>query len=119
MLWGGCSDVEAKDARCVPWMVSVSKDCSISLSMLAYTWTLTSTLLVVTSNDFAPAIRGKQQMELGGTRSSKTDAYVTFIGASCNTKRERHSSHKKGLCKKDVAPPQLFGTLYTFRPLKH
>ena len=36
-LWG-CSDVEAKDARCVPWMVSVSKDCSISLSMLAYSW---------------------------------------------------------------------------------
>ena len=99
---GGCSDVEAKDARCLPWMVSVSKDCSISLSMLVYTWTWTSRLLVV-SNDFATAIRGKQQMELG----------------ACNTKRERHSSHKKGLCKKDVAPPQLFGTLYTFRPLKH
>ena len=77
------------------------------------------TTTVMVTNDFAPAIRGKQQMELGGTRSSKTDAYVTSIRASCNAKRECHSSQKKGLCKKDVAPPQLFGTLCTFRPLKY
>ena len=204
MLCGGCSDVDAKDAFCVPWVVSISNDCSI---FLLDCWTWISRLLtnllqhseanrrwnswarntrieedvfdatqkenriwpckecegvrnalwglfwcasegctlramdgfrikglqhilvnvsvyldlnfqttVMVTNDFAPAIRGKQQMELGGTRSSKTDAYVTSMGASCNTKHERHSSQKKGLCKKDVAPPQLVGTLYTLDP---
>ena len=68
---------------------------------------------VMVTNDFAPAIRGKRQMELGGTRSSKTDAYVTSKRASCNTKHERHSSQKKRTLQ------ERCGTTTAFRDIVH
>ena len=42
MLCGGCSDVDAKDACCVPWMVSISKDCSIAVVLLDLTFRTTN-----------------------------------------------------------------------------